>query len=256
MTPRIYTYKITFEEVPFYYYGSKKEKVFNEQYLGSPKTNRWYWNTYTPKKQILEIFDYTDEGYRQCREIEYRLIKHSINDPLCLNAGYFGYYRPTSFTKERKEKISQALKGRSLSQEMKAKLSEIRKGAKNGMFGKNHTEETKRKIADKAFGRKHSKETREKISRAFKGKNHPLYGVGHSEEAKKRMSESTKGMYIGRKNPNCKLRTWVHNTYGVHENLAVFELVNKFPELHLKNNKLYSLASGSIDSYRGWKIIK
>ena len=30
MQPRIYTYKITFEEVPYYYYGSKKEKVFNE----------------------------------------------------------------------------------------------------------------------------------------------------------------------------------------------------------------------------------
>ena len=35
MQPRIYTYKITFEEVPYYYYGSKKEKYFNEEYWGS-----------------------------------------------------------------------------------------------------------------------------------------------------------------------------------------------------------------------------
>ena len=29
-SPRIYTYKITFEEVPYYYYGSKKEKYYNQ----------------------------------------------------------------------------------------------------------------------------------------------------------------------------------------------------------------------------------
>jgi hypothetical protein len=28
-SPRIYTYKITFEEIPYYYYGVKKEKYFN-----------------------------------------------------------------------------------------------------------------------------------------------------------------------------------------------------------------------------------
>ncbi len=57
MQPRIYTYKITFEEVPYYYYGSKKEKVFNEEYWGSPVTNKWCWELYTPKKQVLEIID-------------------------------------------------------------------------------------------------------------------------------------------------------------------------------------------------------
>lgn len=254
MKPRIYTYKITFEEAPFYYYGSKKEKNFNEHYLGSPKTKKWYWNVYTPKKQILETFDYTEEGYKKCREVEYRLIKHFINDPLCLNAGYFGYYKPTPFTKERKGKISKALRGRSLSEETKIKLCEIRKGARNGMFGKNHSDETKKKIANKALGKRHSEKTKEKISLAFRGENHPLYGIGHSEEAKRKMSESTKGMYVGRRNPNCKLRTWTHNIYGVHRDLAVFELINKFPELHLGRNKLYSLASGRINSYKGWTI--
>ena len=62
-SPRIYIYKITFEEVPYYYYGVKKEKYFNEEYWGSPITNKWCWELYTPKKQILQLFDYTDEGY-------------------------------------------------------------------------------------------------------------------------------------------------------------------------------------------------
>jgi len=250
MKPRIYIYKITFEEVPFYYFGSKKEKIFNEEYFGSPKTNKWYWDVYTPKKQILEIFDYTEEGYKQCRDVEYRLIKHFINDPLCLNAGYFGYYKPIPFTKERKEKISLALRGKSLSEETKAKLSEIRKGSKNGMFGKKHTEKTRKKIADKAFGRKHSEETKKKISCAFKGENHPLYRVGHSKEAKRKMSESTKGMYTGRKNPNCKLRTWKHDLYGIQKNLAIFELVEKFNFLSLNKSKLSEVASGKKKNIR------
>ena len=85
MQPRIYTYKITFEEVPYYYYGSKKEKYFDEEYWGSPVTNKWCWELYTAKKQILEIFDYSDEGYEQCRKVESRLIKPFLNDFLCLN---------------------------------------------------------------------------------------------------------------------------------------------------------------------------
>lgn len=92
MQPRIYTYKITFEEVPYYYYGSKKEKIFDEEYWGSPVTNKWCWELYTPKKQILEVFDYTDEGYEECRKLEDRLIKPVLNDPYCLNERCGGSY--------------------------------------------------------------------------------------------------------------------------------------------------------------------
>lgn len=86
MRPRIYTYKITFEEVPYYYYGVKKEKYFNEEYWGSPITNKWRWELYTPKKQILELFEYCDEGWLEANLVEDRLIKPFYqNDPFCLN---------------------------------------------------------------------------------------------------------------------------------------------------------------------------
>jgi hypothetical protein len=92
-SPRIYTYKITFEEVPYYYYGSKKEKVFDEEYWGSPVANKWCWELYTPKKQILEIFDYTDEGYIEAQKVEGRLIKPVYNtDKWCLNANCLGVF--------------------------------------------------------------------------------------------------------------------------------------------------------------------
>ena len=85
-SPRIYLYKITFEEVLYYYYGVKKEKYFNEEYWGSPKTNKWCWELYTPKKQILQVFPYTDEGWLEAQEIEKRLIKPFYNtDKWCLN---------------------------------------------------------------------------------------------------------------------------------------------------------------------------
>ena len=85
-SPRIYTYKITFEEVPYYYYGVKKEKYFNEEYWGSPKTNKWCWELYTPKKQILQIFDYSDKGWIEANKIEQKLIRPFFNtDKWCLN---------------------------------------------------------------------------------------------------------------------------------------------------------------------------
>ena len=85
-SPRIYLYKITFEEVPYYYYGVHKEKYFNEEYWGSPKTNKFCWEIYTPKKQILQFFDFTDEGWFKANEIEKRLIKPFYNtDEWCLN---------------------------------------------------------------------------------------------------------------------------------------------------------------------------
>jgi hypothetical protein len=81
-SPRIYTYKITFEEVPYYYYGMHEEKVYDEEYWGSPQTHKWMWDFYTPKKQILETFSTrTDAG-----EVERRLIKPVYNtDKWCLN---------------------------------------------------------------------------------------------------------------------------------------------------------------------------
>ena len=85
MQPRIYTYKITFEEVPYWYWGVHKEKKFREFYLGSPVTHKWVWDFYTPKVQILEFFPNTEEGWKEANLVEDRLILPDLNNPLCLN---------------------------------------------------------------------------------------------------------------------------------------------------------------------------
>ena len=99
-SPRIYLYKITFEEVPYYYYGVKKEKKFNEYYMGSPITHKWCWEFYTPKKQILQFFEYNDKGWIQAQEVEKRLIKPFYNtDKWCLNENVGGFVSLSSLSK-------------------------------------------------------------------------------------------------------------------------------------------------------------
>jgi len=85
ISPRIYTYKVTFEEVPYWYWGVHKEKKFGETYLGTPITHKWMWEFYTPKIQILEFFPNTEEGWKEANLVEDRLIKPDLNHPLCLN---------------------------------------------------------------------------------------------------------------------------------------------------------------------------
>ncbi len=91
-SPRIYIYKITFEEVPYYYYGVHKERKYGEEYWGSSVTNKWCWDFYTPKKQILQLFDFTDEGWLNAKLVEDRLIKPFYNtDKWCLNENCGGF---------------------------------------------------------------------------------------------------------------------------------------------------------------------
>jgi hypothetical protein len=100
MQPRIYTYKITFEEVPYYYYGVHKERRFNQKYWGSPITHKWMWDFYTPKKQILEFFDCWEEA----QKVEKRIIKQFYNtDKWCLNENVGGIISLDILTKNGKK---------------------------------------------------------------------------------------------------------------------------------------------------------
>lgn len=98
MNPRIYVYKITFEETPDWYWGIHKEKKYGEYYMGSPVTNAWKWEFYTPHLQILELFPYTDEGWKEARKVEDRCIKPDLNNPLCLNEATGGAYSLYSYS--------------------------------------------------------------------------------------------------------------------------------------------------------------
>jgi hypothetical protein len=90
MQPRIYVYIVKFEEIPDWYWGVHKEKKFEEFYLGSPVTNAWKWDFYTPHLKILQEFEYSEEGWKEALNLEERLIRPDLNNPLCLNEGVGG----------------------------------------------------------------------------------------------------------------------------------------------------------------------
>jgi hypothetical protein len=94
------------------------------------------------------------------------------------------------------------------SPETKAKMSYMRKGENNPLYGKTHSPDTKQKMRDAKKnikpetrekqsaaqkGRTHSPETRAKMSASQKGKNHPNYGKTLSPETRAKQSAAQKG---------------------------------------------------------------
>ncbi len=147
-SPRIYLYKITFEEVPYYYYGVHREKKYNEKYWGSPKTNKWCWKLYTPKKQILQLFDYTDEGWLEANSIERRVIKLFYNiDKWCLNENCGGVFSTKICRKNGLKHKKNKTGFFSLSKEKRVEIS-VKNGFysyenKSGCFSLNEEERSK-----------------------------------------------------------------------------------------------------------------
>lgn len=209
-SPRIYTYKITFEEVPYYYYGVHKEKSFNEEYFGSPHTNKWCWELYTPKKQILEFFEYSDDGWKEANSIEKRIIKQFLNDDLCLNESVGGYISLKMRTKIGKELYKLKKGVHSLSKEER-----IENASKAGKIGGkisyekgvgvfSLTLEQKREISKKTYSKGKgiasiSSERRSEISKesgklggAISGKNHKKNKTGFFAMTPEEKSEVSK----------------------------------------------------------------
>tara|TARA_R110000868_G_scaffold288123_1_gene548476 strand:+ start:155 stop:943 length:789 start_codon:yes stop_codon:yes gene_type:complete len=121
-SPRIYIYKITFDEVLYYYYGVHKEKKFGEYYMGSPVTHKWCWELYTPKKQILEFFDFTEEGWLEAQEVEKRIIKPIYQiDQWCLNENCGGLVSLEMLRENGKKLYEQGIGFHSLTTEQRRK---------------------------------------------------------------------------------------------------------------------------------------
>lgn len=105
-------------------------------------------------------------------------------------------------SKETRLKMSQSHKGKVLSEEHKNKLKEASKKSVNkGRFKKGHamSDETKAKLSElgKRYnsgkfikGHKMSKETKRKMSQSRSGENHHFFGKSHSEETKRKISET------------------------------------------------------------------
>lgn len=94
-------------------------------------------------------------------------------------------FKGKTHSEESKQKMRDALIGRTLSLEHKIKIQEA------------HLAKSKPKKDKELKGRKHSEETRKKIGDALRGKAHPQKSHGaHSEETRKKISEALKKKYL------------------------------------------------------------
>jgi group I intron endonuclease len=117
---------------------------------------------------ILECFDKIDNN--KLLEIEADYIKKydATNPKIGYNLVAFGM----------------GTTGYKHTEETKRKLSEMKKGEKNFLFGKHLKEETKQKLREK---------TTERHRTIWSGENNPRFGIKHTLEARKKMSDATKG---------------------------------------------------------------
>lgn len=89
--------------------------------MGSPVTNKSYWETYEPTKEVVEVFDYSEEGWKEALSKETELIKEDVGNPLCLNAAYGG--RINVWDPAVRTKMSEALLKRWEDPEYREKMS-------------------------------------------------------------------------------------------------------------------------------------
>lgn len=201
-----YIYKITYKDkrshlFNHFYYG--KHKLWKNESLldsngphyyhgSSSRANKEYWPYYTEHtKEIICWAADLDE----LNKLEVYYISININDPLCINCAPGGYGGTLFISDETKKKISDANKGKIISEEQRKRHSEMLKGKHPWNYGKSgaqtawnkgligvHTinEETKIKISNSLKGVKKgefSDEHKRKLSEAHKGKHPWNYGL-------------------------------------------------------------------------------
>jgi len=205
-TPRIYLYKITFEEVPYFYYGIHSERKYNEHYMGSPIKNKWAWKIYTPKKQILQEFD----SWEQATLIEKRVIKYFLGrDPNCLNACAGGAflngrgkdnhrYGTKWWNNGIKNKIAMDCPGQGWK---RGKLSKSRK-YKSGKESPNANKRWWNNKKEEVFTETKPDDSweRGRIKKAYLYERRKPLTIEHKEK----LSKSLKGKMAGNKNPMSK----------------------------------------------------
>ena len=200
-----YTYRVDCTAVgweDYYYYGQHKTDNLDDGYKGSGTGILQYYKKYPNDYKFTILAFYTNKT--DLNIAEQKLIGDLWKtDPYCLNrmpggacSPSFKGHKHTEYaklcistknkafihTKEHNKRVSDALKGKPLSEETKQKISKT-------LTGKPMAEETKMKISKTTKGRKKhpmSEETKQKLSKKLKG-NKP------SEETRRKLSESLKG---------------------------------------------------------------
>ena len=179
-----YIYKITNKINGKIYIGKHSTDNLNDGYMGSGVVLRQAIKKYGVENFTKDILEFCDKEV-ELNDLEKHYIdKYKSTDKSIgynLTSGGDGTLGFTSW-----------LKGKHLSDEIKKKLSEAKKGKhyikmSEAKKGRHLSDETKKKLSELGKGRHHSEESRRKMSELGKGRH-------HSEETKKKLSEAKKGI--------------------------------------------------------------
>lgn len=172
------------------YTGSHKGLI-DDGYTGSDTLFMRAYNK-RPTEFYREILEYVyDEKLLEIEQKYLNQINWENTYNLSFSAGG-GFMRGRSQSKDHKQKISEANKGKIFSEDHKRKISEANRGQeKPWLKGRILSEEHKKKIRESKIGKIHSEETKKKMSELKKGEKHPFYGRKHSKESKRKMREAS-----------------------------------------------------------------
>jgi hypothetical protein len=127
-------------------------------------------------------------------------------------------------SEETRRKMSDAKKGKLLSEEHKLKMREAHKNP--------------------------SEEFRKKISYVTKGENNPMYGKKHSEETKQKISKMRKG-----KNTKPPTHTAEYEFISPEGKIMKGKNISEFVRIYNLNvSALYDIKRGRRKQYNGWKL--
>jgi group I intron endonuclease len=144
-----------------------------------------------------------------------------------------------------RKKIGLAHKGKILSEETKAKISEVQKGNTNWL-GRKHSEETKLKLSEYRKNRKHSEETKLKLSLSRQKINPNIYKLSSDGIEKMLITKEKTCKFLG------KEITLINETGEKVISSSVSELSKK---TNIKKYSLYALLNKKILSHKGWKLV-
>lgn len=152
--------------------------------------------------------------------------------------------------------------------ETRIKMSENRKGSKNGFYGKTHSESQREKWSlerknqncgkeNPFYGKHHNDGVKKKLSdlatkrigelnpnygkHTLAGENHPMYGKHHSDETKNKISESHKN-----------IRTNEKEVYCLELDKTFCSAVEASKELHIDNSTICKCCKGKVKSIKGY----
>lgn len=207
-----FVYKTTFKPTGEFYIGKHHADHLNDKYLGSGKKLKILLNDHPVEYFEREILEFCSSP--KLLKLKERQIVNPdlLKNPLCLNLVKGGGGQGP-LSKETKQKIGDANRGRIHTEETKRKNSESHKGIKMSTdtkqkmslshlgiqtFGFKVTENTKEKISSSMKGLIRSEETKNKMARAAIIREAKKKELGFqkrkplSEETKRKISESLK----------------------------------------------------------------